>query len=331
MGDATADAHILAAWREDRPRQKLLDDARATPPAPAPLPPYGPDPADDIAGPWIEPDDPEHALALLRVVTLIHKDRIPQLAILLDRIALESAYEVAGFTSFKAWVKQSLSVNVRTVQRYRKALLNAPDLDLQRALFLDDVATEDTRAEWEAIVQLVPIAELNRVRTRVARGEEAVLRKEYVSAIARLFTSGATFGAKRVYVSLASMLPPPKPPRATQAHPDLPAAARWYLERGRTPTPTGIGRILLRDAFTCTNPECAARHLRMHVHHITPRAQGGSDEDDNLAPLCMGCHLRLRHSGHLSLEKRGEWLVFEFANRQIWMAGHAVCAPAKVG
>jgi hypothetical protein len=329
VSDATADAHILEAWREDRPRQKLLDDARATPPAPAPLPPFGPDPADHVAGPWIEPVDPEHALALLRVVTFLRKERVPQLAGMLDRIALERAYAVAGFKNFGEWVKASLSIKIRTVQRYRKALVNAPDLDLQRALFLDDIATEDTRAEWEAIVPLVPIAELNRVRTLVARGDEALLRKEYVSAIARLFTSGATFGAKRVYVSLAATLPPPRAPRATQAHPDLPAAARWYLDRGRTPTPTGIGRILLRDAFTCPNPECAARHLRMHVHHLKPRAQGGSDAWNNLAPLCPGCHLRLRHSGHLSLEKRGEWLVFEFVDRQIWMIGHPVCAPGK--
>jgi hypothetical protein len=67
----------------------------------------------------------------------------------------------------------------------------------------------------------------------------------------------------------------------------------------------------------------------MHVHHLTPRAQGGSDAWNNLAPLCPGCHLRLRHSGHLSLEKRGEWLVFEFVDRQIWMIGHPVCAPGK--
>jgi hypothetical protein len=335
VADAVADRHILDAWREQRSRQKLLDDARSAPPPPAPLPPAddGPDPADTLVGPWVEPTDPEHALALLRVVTLLRKERIRELAVTLEIIAAEQAYQAAGFSSFEAWVRRSLGVDVRTVQRYRKALDESPELDLPRALFLQDVATDDTRAEWAAIAPRVPVAELRRVRVLAQRGDEQVLRQEYTRVLARLDAAlglGATTGAKPRYVSLAATLPPPKAPRATEAHPDLPEAARWYLVQGRTALPGGLGRILLRDAHTCTNPECGARHLRVHVHHGIPRSQGGTDADENLYGLCPACHLRLRHSGHLDVTQRGEWLVFTFVDREIWMAGHVTSPKGGV-
>jgi hypothetical protein len=242
-------------------------------------------------------------------------------------IGHERSYEAGGFPSFEAWVRRTLGVDLRTVQRCRKALDESPELDLPRALFLQDVATDDTRAEWAAIAPRVPVAELQRVRVLAQRGDEQVLRQEYTRVLARLDAAlGATNGAKPRYVSLAATLPPPKAPRATEAHPDLPEAARWYLVQGCTALPGGLGRILLRDAHTCTNPECGARHVRIHVHHGIPRSQGGTDADENLYGLCPACHLRLRHSGHLEVTRRGEWLVFTFADREIWMAGHVTTA-----
>lgn len=45
--------------------------------------------------------------------------------------------------------------------------------------------------------------------------------------------------------------------------------------------------VMLRDHFKCL--ECGSqRHLQ--VHHVVTRAQGGSDNIDNLTTLCDPCH-----------------------------------------
>lgn len=55
-------------------------------------------------------------------------------------------------------------------------------------------------------------------------------------------------------------------------------------------------RILERDNNTCQH--CGAVD-RLEVHHIIKRADGGSNDDDNLVTLCVPCHRRV--------EKRGGW------------------------
>jgi 5-methylcytosine-specific restriction endonuclease McrA len=77
-----------------------------------------------------------------------------------------------------------------------------------------------------------------------------------------------------------------------------------------------------RDAYTCANPECARRTVRVHVHHTVFRRNGGTDAGDNLQLECPGCHLRLVHSGHLTIEAQDAWLLFTFRDRVIWMFGH---------
>jgi hypothetical protein len=39
-------------------------------------------------------------------------------------------------------------------------------------------------------------------------------------------------------------------------------------------------------AFRC----CRCHEIGIEVHHITPQANGGSDNKDNAAPLCPNCH-----------------------------------------
>ena len=41
-----------------------------------------------------------------------------------------------------------------------------------------------------------------------------------------------------------------------------------------------------RAAFRC----CVCQKIPVEVHHIIPQEYGGSDEDDNAAPLCPTCH-----------------------------------------
>lgn len=40
---------------------------------------------------------------------------------------------------------------------------------------------------------------------------------------------------------------------------------------------------------------CGSAH-QIHLHHIQPRATGGSDADENLVPLCQVCHDKI-HTG----------------------------------
>lgn len=56
-------------------------------------------------------------------------------------------------------------------------------------------------------------------------------------------------------------------------------------------------RILLRDAGMCQEclrngvaNYCAGKRFGAYVDHITPRAQGGTDDDENLQTLCRACH-----------------------------------------
>ena len=57
--------------------------------------------------------------------------------------------------------------------------------------------------------------------------------------------------------------------------------------------------ILERNGYTCRlcgagagdpDPFNPNRKLRLHVDHIVPKSQGGTDEDDNLRVLCSACN-----------------------------------------
>jgi hypothetical protein len=76
----------------------------------------------------------------------------------------------------------------------------------------------------------------------------------------------------------------------------------------RLPTETRE-RILARDGF-----RCSARFLGgacdtiLDVHHIRPREEGGTDEDDNLMVLCHSHHPMLESIRKAILAKRRpEW------------------------
>jgi len=48
-------------------------------------------------------------------------------------------------------------------------------------------------------------------------------------------------------------------------------------------------RILAKYRHKCTQPGC--RHTQhLHVHHVVPRAEGGSNDAENLVVLCSACH-----------------------------------------
>lgn len=59
--------------------------------------------------------------------------------------------------------------------------------------------------------------------------------------------------------------------------------------------------VLHRDKYTCQI--CGKKHVKLEVHHIVYRSQGGTDDEDNLITLCEDCHDAL-HDGQIILTKK---------------------------
>lgn len=49
--------------------------------------------------------------------------------------------------------------------------------------------------------------------------------------------------------------------------------------------------ILARDGFRCGYCGAASSETNLHVDHVIPFAQGGTDEPDNLKAACADCNL----------------------------------------
>jgi hypothetical protein len=78
----------------------------------------------------------------------------------------------------------------------------------------------------------------------------------------------------------------------------LPAIRQGHLtDAGGLPAYFDVYR---RDAFRCTSPVCTRRDVT--AHHLWFRSHGGGDEHDNLAALCVWCHLRGIHEGRIAAE-----------------------------
>lgn len=68
--------------------------------------------------------------------------------------------------------------------------------------------------------------------------------------------------------------------------------------------------ILHRDNYTCQI--CGKKHIRLEVHHIIFRSQGGTDDENNLITLCEDCHSEI-HSGKIVLTKKPNKLNLKYA------------------
>jgi hypothetical protein len=71
--------------------------------------------------------------------------------------------------------------------------------------------------------------------------------------------------------------------------------------------PTTRRKVLRRDRERCRVPGCRSRNL--DIHHIKPRAEGGTHEASGLVTLCEAHHLAL-HAGSLSISGTAPDLVF---------------------
>lgn len=59
--------------------------------------------------------------------------------------------------------------------------------------------------------------------------------------------------------------------------------------------------VLNRDDYKCQI--CGSKDIRLEVHHIIYRSNGGTNRMDNLVTLCHDCHRKI-HSGELEFDKK---------------------------
>lgn len=60
--------------------------------------------------------------------------------------------------------------------------------------------------------------------------------------------------------------------------------------------------VLKRDGYRCVN--CGQTGTELHVHHIIPRSEGGTNDLSNLVTLCAKCHSIQDAKGHKLIQKR---------------------------
>ena len=70
--------------------------------------------------------------------------------------------------------------------------------------------------------------------------------------------------------------------------------------------PIDTRRLILHEAgYKCANPVCRTI-LTLDIHHIVEVSDSGSNEPDNLLPLCPNCHAH-HHRGIISSESIRAW------------------------
>lgn len=348
--DSVCDSTILQCWAEDRPAEAILNQARKPPPAPdlaAPAWP-GADAALGIVGPWREPRDLQEGLKLLDEIQLARRARVVALGLACDQVAERKLWKDLGYDTLASFARGLLGLSLRTVQRYRRlgrqldrypelARAVAEGLDLDRALAVADLSWGlDSARPWLDLAQRIGVAQLRDAAARTRRHGSALDELSHFREVAELVdsdrraTDAGTEPATDAGTEPVMVARPPRPlsedtrgePLWTRAHPRLLEAARWFLDTVQPPPQTGFGKVKERDRWTCQNPECGRRTLRNEAHHIRFRSQGGSDDLDNGLCLCRSCHLRLIHTGHVQIERRGPLLLWRFPDRTV-----AVPAP----
>ncbi len=227
-------------------------------------------------------------------------------------------------------------------------------LDLARARLVASIADERSVDDWLTIARTTGVAELQRAVRLAGRAGSGALGvavpDRYLRAIdlaerhledhaglpsdAGGSSSPAPSGSAadghgggapatdpgapiQLFVSLNAAWVPPPIPRHERVHADLPTAARWFLRTVRVEPQRGFGKVKERDRYTCRNPECGRRTLRSQAHHIVFRSAGGTDDLANGITLCPVCHLRLVHTGRVTVTRMGDALVWRYPGRMV--------------
>jgi hypothetical protein len=79
---------------------------------------------------------------------------------------------------------------------------------------------------------------------------------------------------------------------------EIPRAIDGKLQRASQTIPPATRReVFHRDQYRCQTPGCRSTS-GLEIHHIVPRADGGTHDPSNLTLRCGGCHTA-RHEGKL--------------------------------
>jgi len=172
---------------------------------------------------------------------------------------------------------------------------------------------------------------------RLARGVESTVKE--VRAGGDTTEIGGTTPAARVAQHLLAMgatgkiqvalrdtdRRPRRPePESIFAERGLLAAADYLLSVVELPKESGPRKVVVHDRYTCQNPRCRRRTLRVHHHHLHERQHGGTDDPANTVTVCPACHLRLIHTHRMSVVRIDDWLVWT------WPSGGIVLMHSPV-
>ena len=79
----------------------------------------------------------------------------------------------------------------------------------------------------------------------------------------------------------------------------------WGYQKGRMyGFANAKAYVLSRDNYACQCCKAKGKGVRLEVHHVVYRSQGGSDNPDNLITLCVKCHEAV-HKEKLQLKAKG--------------------------
>ena len=327
----------------------MLDEAHAPRPKPEPAAPWaGTDPATALVGPWNEPTSPSEALATLKRLVHLRSGRILALGQLCELVVYERLYLDLGYDDAAHFAREELGVSGRTLQRYRAAgrtadwypqLVDAVHhgLHLDKAVLLATHQDTDLQVDrWLELAHALGARAFRQLArdTRLDGATRERLRHHLRTAEAHAATAEALpHGGPPAPLdpqatrtgSPATLALPPAPHEPHEpisrgwirAHEHLLEAATWLVATLEPPTRGFPGKVKQQSRHTCQNPECGRQALSVEAHHVHWRSKGGPDHPDNGLALCRACHLRLVHSGHVTVKRVGSAHVWTYPGRVV--------------
>lgn len=273
------------------------------------------DPATKVIGEWRTPTSLAEGLAMLGEVQEARRARLVELGHHYEEVVRLRLHREWGFRTVEDFCLLTLGCSARTMQRslrLARTLRTFPALGalpLTKAEAIGRVAKAEDVDRWLAVAGRVGVFELQRAVAHVEAGSEAAagLLASYERAIAQTTTT----------VALERVQRPVPPTQTDRVHPDLPRAASWFLAHVPLPERRGCGKAVERADYRCGNPECRGRSLRVQSHHFVFRSRGGTDLPENLGAVCVSCHLRGIHAGHVDVSRAPPVTVWTFPDRAV--------------
>ncbi len=310
------DAYVLKCFAERIPEAEILAAARERPARPTfEEVDWGwctdGAPAEALLGAWAEPASVADAVAQIEAIEAVRRGRAAVLARTWAVADHHALWSLAGFDSGWDFAKEVLGWSRRTTQRNRRigwalewypALDDAvaDGLDVGAVALLAGVVGPHTVDRWVVVARRIGRVELSKAVRAAAHDRHTLDRYERALAEVDAWAAPSAGGPAEARVVLPA--PDARPPREVRGPKGLAEAARWFVDHVRIPPQRGFGRVKERDGYRCQNPECGRVSLRSEAHHLYPRSQGGSDDEENGVTVCRPCHLRGLHTGDRRIE-----------------------------